>query len=60
MTEVVLGVDLGTTATKVVATRLDGRVVATAEQGYELQTGEHGEAVQDPQAVLAAATKALA
>jgi gluconokinase len=60
MTEVVMGVDLGTTATKVVATRPDGRVVATAEQGYELQTGEHGEAVQDPQAVLAAATKALA
>jgi gluconokinase len=60
MTEVVLGVDLGTTATKVVATRLDGRVVATAEQGYPLRTGEHGEAVQDPQVVLAAATKALA
>lgn len=60
MTEVVLGVDLGTTATKVVATRLDGRVAATAEQGYALETGEHGEAVQDPQAVLAAATKALA
>lgn len=60
MTEVVLGVDLGTTATKVVATRLDGRVVATAEQGYPLQTGEHGEAVQDPQSVLAAAAKALA
>jgi gluconokinase len=59
-TEVVLGVDLGTTATKVVATRLDGRVVATAEQGYALETGEHGEAVQDPQAVLAAAVKALA
>ena len=34
MTEVVLGVDLGTTATKVVATRLDGRVVATAEHTW--------------------------
>ena len=60
MTGVVLGVDLGTTATKVVATRLDGRVVATAEQGYPLELGEHGEAVQDPQVVLAAATHALA
>src|SRR5690242_19663904 len=59
MTEVVLGVDLGTTATKVVATRPDGRVVATAEQGYPLKTGEHGEAVQDPDVVLAAASRAL-
>ncbi|AHH93648.1 FGGY family carbohydrate kinase [Kutzneria viridogrisea] len=59
MSGVVLGVDLGTTATKVVATRSDGRVVAVAEQGYPLRTDERGTAVQDPHEVLAAARKAL-
>jgi gluconokinase len=57
---VVLGVDLGTTATKVVAAGLDGRLVALAERDYPLVTGSHGEATQDPDQVLAAARAAVA
>ncbi|HEY3751701.1 MAG TPA: gluconokinase [Pseudonocardiaceae bacterium] len=57
---VVLGVDLGTTATKVVAAGLDGRLHALAERKYPLTTGPHGEATQDADQVLAAAREALA
>jgi gluconokinase len=57
---VVLGVDLGTTATKVVAAGVDGTVHALAEAEYPLTTGEHGEATQDADEVLAAARQALA
>lgn len=57
---VVLGVDLGTTATKVVAAGLDGRQHALAERPYPLTTGPHGEATQDADQVLAAAREALA
>ncbi|MBV8931651.1 MAG: carbohydrate kinase, partial [Kutzneria sp.] len=59
MGAVVLGVDLGTTATKVVATRVDGRVVAVTDRGYPLRTGQHGTAVQDPLEVLDAVTRAV-
>ncbi|HEX3651152.1 MAG TPA: FGGY family carbohydrate kinase, partial [Pseudonocardiaceae bacterium] len=58
--QVVLGVDLGTTATKVVAAGLDGRPHALAEREYPLTTGPHGEATQDADQVLAAAREALA
>lgn len=57
---VVLGVDLGTTATKVVAAGLDGKLHALAEYEYPLTTGRHGEATQDADQVLAAARQALA
>jgi gluconokinase len=57
---VVLGVDLGTTATKVVAAGVDGRQYALAERPYPLTTGPHGEATQDADQVLAAAREALA
>lgn len=57
---VVLGVDLGTTATKVVAATVDGRPRAIAERGYRLSTGGNGEATQDADEVLAAAREAIA
>ncbi|HEX5120302.1 MAG TPA: gluconokinase [Pseudonocardiaceae bacterium] len=57
---VVLGVDLGTTATKVVAAGVDGTLHALAECQYPLTTGPHGEATQDADQVLAAARQALA
>jgi gluconokinase len=57
---VVLGVDLGTTATKVVAAGLDGRLHAITERPYPLTTGPAGEATQDAAQVLAAARAALA
>src|SRR6266567_1143511 len=59
-TPVVLGVDLGTTATKVVAADSAGRIHALAERPYPLTTGQHGEATQDADEVLAAARAALA
>lgn len=55
-----LGVDLGTTATKVVAAGVDGRQHALAQRSYPLTTGPHGEATQDADQVLAAAREALA
>ncbi len=55
-----LGIDLGTTATKVVAAGIDGRQHALAERAYPLTTGPHGEATQDADQVLAAAREALA
>ncbi|HEX4724430.1 MAG TPA: gluconokinase [Pseudonocardiaceae bacterium] len=57
---VVLGVDLGTTATKVVAADRSGRIHALVERSYPLTTGQHGEATQDADQVLAAARSALA
>ncbi|TDD90258.1 carbohydrate kinase [Saccharopolyspora karakumensis] len=57
---VVLGVDLGTTATKVVAAGTDARVLHTTERGYPLRTDEPGEATQDAAEVLRAAIEALA
>jgi gluconokinase len=57
---VVLGIDLGTTATKVVAAGRDGRVHGLAEREYPLDTDAHGDATQDADRVLAAARAALA
>lgn len=58
-TQVVLGIDLGTTATKVVA--VDGmyRVVSTVERPAPLRTGRNGEAVHDPETVLAGVVEAV-
>jgi gluconokinase len=55
---VVLGLDLGTTATKVVAVDDALQTVMTVERGQALRTGPDGEAVHDPEAVLAGAIDA--
>lgn len=57
---VVLGVDLGTTATKVVAGTRDGTLVHQVERGYPLRNTDPGEAVQDPVTVRDAALAAVA
>lgn len=57
---VVLGIDLGTTATKVVAATSGAEVLHQTERGYPLRTAETGEATQDPQQVRDAAIEALA
>ena len=56
---VVLGIDLGTTATKVVAATADAEVLHRTERGYPLRTEETGEATQDPRQVRDAAVRAL-
>jgi gluconokinase len=60
MSAVVLGIDLGTTATKVVAATNRGVVLHETEQGYPLRSDEPGEAVQDAETVRDAAIAALA
>ncbi|NHC43998.1 gluconokinase [Motilibacter sp. K478] len=57
--QVVLGVDLGTTATKVVAFDVQGREHASASAGYPLLEPSPGEAVQDPAEITAAAFRAI-
>lgn len=56
---VLLGIDLGTTATKVVAATREGLVLHQTERDNELRTEEPGEAVQDPEAVRDGAIEAL-
>src|SRR5512142_3328292 len=51
---VVVGVDIGTTATKTVAVDAAGRTLATSSAGYRLREPEPGHAVQDPDEILAA------
>ncbi|GHH49581.1 gluconokinase [Lentzea cavernae] len=55
---VVLAVDLGTTATKVVAVDAQARVVASTERAYPMRTSGL-EATHDPKQVLAAVFDAL-
>ncbi|MCX2952405.1 gluconokinase [Lentzea sp. NEAU-D7] len=55
---IVLAVDLGTTATKVVAVDEQARVVASTERGYPMRTSGL-EATHDPRQVLDAALDAL-
>lgn len=50
--DVVLGVDLGTTSTKVVAFDTRGRQLATASRGIDLDEPHPGHAVQDPDAIV--------
>ncbi len=59
MAQAVLGVDLGTTATKVIAVDETARVLFGAEHGYPLHTTPSGEATHDPVQVLDAAFQAL-
>jgi gluconokinase len=59
---VVVGVDIGTTATKVIAYDATGAALAAARVDYPLRQPEPGAAVQDPQEVVAAvhsATRAV-
>ncbi|HVN13155.1 MAG TPA: FGGY family carbohydrate kinase, partial [Kineosporiaceae bacterium] len=57
--DVVLGVDIGTTATKVIAYDASGRIHAQASKGYPLLQPEPGAAVQDPDTVRAAVDDAV-
>jgi xylulokinase len=47
--EVVVGLDIGTTGVKGIAVRPDGAVAAVAEQGYLLSTPRAGWSEQDPE-----------
>ncbi|MEV0677238.1 gluconokinase [Actinosynnema sp. NPDC050436] len=59
MAEAVLAIDLGTTATKVIAVDRDAVVVGSAEHGYPMRTTPSGEATHDPEEVFRAALRAL-
>jgi len=54
-----LGLDIGTTATKAVLFDLDGTELVTAEQNYPLSTPQAGWAEQDPEAVWQAVISVL-
>jgi len=58
--DVVIGVDMGTTATKVVAYRRDGELIARWQRGYPLDEPQPGHAVQDPRLILAAVLTGVA
>lgn len=57
--DVVIGIDLGTTSTKVVAYRIDGSSVAEASHGYPLDEPAPGRAEQDPHRILDAVLRGL-
>jgi len=52
--DLLLGLDVGTTATKALAFDLEGHVVASASQAYELLTPQPGWVEQDPEDLWAA------
>ena len=54
MTDVVVGVDIGTTSTKAVAYSVDGTAHARHSVAYPLDSPQPGYAVQDPDLILAA------
>jgi gluconokinase len=56
---VVLGVDVGTTATKTTAFAVTGESLGGAEHGYPLDEPHAGHAVQDPSAVLDAVLRTV-
>ena len=58
--DALIGVDLGTTAVKVVASALDGREVAEATERYALSTPHPGFVEQDPNEIYRAAMRSLA
>jgi len=55
----VLGVDVGTTSTKVLALDRDGVEVAVASHGYPLEEPSPGRAEQDPDSIVAAVLAGL-
>jgi gluconokinase len=56
---IVLGIDIGTTATKVVGFDPSGRQHAAASIGYPLEEPKPGEAVQDPDVIVRAVLGAV-
>lgn len=56
---VVLGVDIGTTATKVVVVDARGQALGSASAGYPLLEPRPGHAVQDPDVILGAVESAV-
>jgi xylulokinase len=60
MSEVLVGLDVGTSAVKAVAISYDGEVLGLAEEPYELSTPKPGWAEQDPEDWWRAAQEALA
>jgi gluconokinase len=59
MTEVVLGVDVGTTSAKATAFDADGTEHGHGEHGYPLEEPTAGQAVQDPALVVEATLAAI-
>lgn len=59
MRAAVLGVDIGTTSAKAVAFDTAGNALAEGEAFYELREPEPGQAVQDPEAVVAGVAEAV-
>jgi gluconokinase len=59
MTEVVLGVDVGTTSAKATAFDADGTEHGHGEHGYPLEEPAPGQAVQDPELVVEATLAAV-
>ena len=57
--QVVLGVDIGTTSTKVVAYDSGGRAGTSHSAGYPLREPQPGHAEQDPEEILAAVLECL-
>ena len=60
MTDVFVGLDVGTSGVKALALRADGEIVARSERSYPLATPRPGWAEQDPDDWTAAAESALA
>lgn len=58
--DIVIGVDIGTTATKVVAYRSGGSAVGSADRAYRLHSPHPGWAEQDPDEVVGAVLDAIA
>ncbi len=54
-----IGLDVGTTATKALLFTPDGRIAASATEPYKLITGSSGEVEQDPEAMWQAVVAAL-
>ncbi|MBB6636881.1 gluconokinase [Cohnella thailandensis] len=54
-----IGIDMGTTSTKAVVFDREGRVVATANEGYPLYTPTPSIAEQDPEEIFAALVRAV-
>ncbi|TWW02441.1 gluconokinase [Chitinophaga pinensis] len=52
--EYIIGVDLGTSSTKVIAVRQDGKVMAHSQQEYTITQPEPGHSEQDPDVILQA------
>ncbi len=60
MTDVLVGLDVGTTGVKALAITPDGNVIASAEEGYGLSTPQPGWSEQDPEDWWRASEAALA